>query len=160
MNRGHDDYAPLAARPQVGPGVTGKEERARQQDGQERVPAILVELLEARDVLEAGIRDERVDPAEKLDRRLDGCPVSLARREVGCERLARTIRIGLAVDGEDPPAIRDEALGDRPADPARGTGDERALRRHGPPRTYRTCPLTYEASAEQRKAITPATSSG
>ena len=111
-------------------------------------------------MLKARVGHERVDAAEPLDSGLDRCPVSLPRREVGREGHARPVRIGLEVDGENPPTVRDEALGDRTADAARGTGDERALRRHGPPRTYSTCPFTYDASAEHRNAITPATSSG
>ncbi len=50
--------------------------------------------------------------------------VPLARREIRRERLARPVRVGLQIDREDVPAVLDEALGDRTADPARRPGDD------------------------------------
>ena len=135
VDGGDDDDPALPARPEMRPGVAGEEERARQQHGEERVPPVLVELLERGDVLEAGVGDDRVDAAEALDRRVDGRPVPVPRREVGGERLARPVGIGREVDGEHVPAVGDEPLRDRAPDAARGTGDERAPCGHGPPRT-------------------------
>ena len=135
MHGRDDDDPALAARPQVRPRVAGEEERARQQHRDERVPAVLVELLDRRDVLEAGVRHHGVDPTEPLDRRGDRGPVPGSRRQVGGERLTRPVGIGLEIDREHAPAVGDEPLGDRATDSARGTGDERPACGHGPPRT-------------------------
>ena len=125
VHGGDDEDPPLAARLQVRPGVAREEERARQEHREERIPAVLVEVLERRDVLEAGVRDDRVEAAEALDGRGDGRAVALPRREVGGERLARAGGVGREVDREHLPAVGDEPLRDRAADAARGTGDER-----------------------------------
>ena len=70
-----------------------------------------------RDVLEARVRDDRVEPAvEALERRVDDGAVALARREVAVRD----------VDAVHLPAVRLEALGDRGADAARRARDERA----------------------------------
>ena len=88
--RGRDrEEAPVAARGQRLPAVAGEQERAREQQREQRVPAVLVELGDRRDVLEAGVGDDRVEPAERGDRALDGGPVAGARGQVGGERLAR-----------------------------------------------------------------------
>ena len=117
------------------PGIAREQERARQENRDERVPAILVELLDGGDVLEPRIRDDCIDPTEALDRRVDGGPVSLPRRQIRGEPVTGPGRIGLEVDGEHVPAVRHEPLGDRATDPARRAGDERPFARHGPPRT-------------------------
>jgi hypothetical protein len=110
----------VAARRQRVPGVLGQEERTRQEHAEERVPPILGEVRDRCDVLEAGARDDRVEPAaEPLQRRVDNCAVPLARREVAVGE----------VDAVDTPAVRAEALGDRPADPTGRAGDESGLHR-------------------------------
>ncbi len=88
MHGGDDQDPPLPTRLQVRPGVAREQERARQQHRQQRVPAVLVERVERRDVLEARVRDESVDAPELLDRGCDRSPVPLPRRQVGGERLA------------------------------------------------------------------------
>ncbi len=125
--------SPLAL--QVRPGVAGEQERAREEHRQERVPAVLVELLERGDVLEARVRDHRVEPPNCSTAAATRRPVALARRQVGGERLARAVRIRRAIDRQHLPPVSDEPLRDRTADAARGTGDERAASGHGPPRT-------------------------
>ena len=130
----HED-APLPTRLQVRPGVAGEQERARQEHRHERVPAVLVERVERRDVLEASIRDESVDATELLDGSGDRCPVPVPRREVDGERLSRPLRIRLAVDGQHLPAVIDEALRDRAAMPLAAPVMSAPSRRHGPPRT-------------------------
>ena len=64
-------------------------------------------------------------PPKRVDRRLDRGAVAVARRQVGGERLARAVRVGLEVDREHARAVVDERLGDRAADPARRAGDDR-----------------------------------
>jgi hypothetical protein len=85
-------------------------------------------------VLKPRIRHDRVEPAESLESNVDGGAVPVASRQVGCEALPRSLRIRLEVDGEDIPAVLDEPLSDRPADPAGRARDERSLAQ-GPPRT-------------------------
>ena len=85
-------------------------------------------------MLEAGVRDERVEPAEARERGLDRRAVPVTRGEVGRERVSRPVGVGSQVDGEHVPAVADEALRDGAPDPAGGSGDERDLA-HGPPRT-------------------------
>src|SRR6185436_8392095 len=99
---------------------------------EEGVPAVLVELLDGRDVLEPGVRDQGVEASEALEGRRDRSPVALARRQVGGERRPGTGRIGLEVDREDLPAVTDESLRDGAADAARGARDDRRLAQ-GPP---------------------------
>ena len=134
VHRGDDDDPAVAGRFERGPRVPRQQERARQDEREKRVPAILVELGDRRDVLESGVRNEGVEAAEALERCVDRGPVALAGREVRGERLARAARVGLEVDGQHVPAVGDETLGDRAADPARRAGDERGLGQ-GPPRT-------------------------
>ena len=76
-------------------------------------------------MLEAGVRDDRVEPAEALDGRVDGGPVALARREVGGDGSPGPA-VGREVDRQHLPPVGDEPLRDRAADAARGAGDERA----------------------------------
>ena len=135
MHRRDDEDPPLAAQAQLGPRVPREQERARQQDRQQIVPAILVELLDRRDVLKPGVGDHGVEPTEPVDRLRDGSTVPFPRRQIGDERLPRAFRVGLAVDREHAPAVGHEPVGDGAADAARSSGDERSSRRHGPPRT-------------------------
>jgi hypothetical protein len=51
-------------------------------------------------VLEARVRDHRVEPTESLDRGRDRIAVALARREVG-----REVHVAANVDGEEVPAV-------------------------------------------------------
>ena len=100
VHRGDRDDAPVAAALQRRPGVLGEQERAREQDGQQRVPAVLGELRDRRDVLEAGVGDDGVQAPEALERRVDGAAVALAGGEVRRERLAGRVVVGLEVDGQ------------------------------------------------------------
>ena len=119
-----DDDPPFPTRAKVRPRVPGEEERARQQHRKERIPPVLVELLERRDVLEVRVGDDRVDAAEALDDRVDRRPVS--SRVASRRRTARPARRDRAeVDGEHVPPVGDEPLRDRTPDAARGTRDER-----------------------------------
>ena len=89
-------------------------------------------------MLEARIRDERVEATEALERHLDGRLVAVPGRQVGSERLARAVGIGFEVDRQHLPAVGDETPGNGTADPARGPCDERGFahgQRYGPPRT-------------------------
>src|SRR6185295_2815895 len=110
MYRGDDDDAPVAAALERRPRVLGEQERAREQDRQQRVPPILGELRYWRDVLEARVRDDGVEAAEALDRRSDGAAVALAGGEVGREGLAGRVVVGLEVDRKHVEAVVDEAL--------------------------------------------------
>ena len=98
----HRDEAPVAVLAQRRPRVLREQERARQQQREEPVPLLLGELLDRRDVLEAGVRDDRVEPAEALERRVDDDAVPLARRQVGV----------VDVDAVHRPAVRLEPLDD------------------------------------------------
>ena len=124
MHGGDDDDASVAAALQRGPGVLGEQERAREQDGQQRIPAIFGELRDRRDVLEAGVGDDGVKAPEALERRIDGGAVALAGGEVRRERLARRVAGGLEVDAQDAEAVADEALGDGAPDAACRSGDD------------------------------------
>jgi hypothetical protein len=129
VHRGDDADAPVAAVHQVGPGVAGEQKGAREQDGQQRVPAVLVELGDRRDVLEAGVGDDRVEAPEALDGRLDGRAVALARGQVGLEGLARPVGVGLEIDREHAKAVVDQPLCDGTTDSTGGPGhQDRAFR--------------------------------
>ena len=97
------------------PGVLREQERARQEQRDQRVPLVLRELGDRRDVLEARVGDDSVEPAEALERRGDDGAVAFPCRE---------IRVG-DVDAVHGPAVVLELRDDRRADPAGGTGDER-----------------------------------
>jgi hypothetical protein len=99
------------------PGVLREQERARQQERDERVPALLRELGHGGDVLEAGVGDDRVEASEPRERGIDDRAVSLARRQVA---------VG-DVDAVHQPGVRFEPGDDGRADPAGGAGDERRL---------------------------------
>ena len=58
VDGGDGDEAPLARLPRARPGVLGQQERARQQQREDRVPAVLGELRDGRDVLDAGVGDD------------------------------------------------------------------------------------------------------
>ena len=113
--RGRDgDEAALADSASGVPRVLGEQERARQQDRDDLVPAILGELADGRDVLDAGVRDHEVQPAEPLQRRGDGALVALAGRQVAV----------VEVEAEHVIAVGAQPLGSRFADAAGGAGDE------------------------------------
>ena len=124
MHRRDDHDPPVPGRAERRPGVAREQERAREEQRDERVPAVLVELLDRGDVLEARVRDDGVEPAEPLERGVDRGAVPVAGREVGLERLARPIGVRRDVDGEHVPAVADQPLRDRTADPAGRAGDE------------------------------------
>src|SRR5262249_24084813 len=72
------------------------------------------ELRDRRDVLDARVRDDRVESAVALECRVDDGAVALAHRQVGV----------VDIDAVHRPAVGFELLDDRRADPARGAGDE------------------------------------
>ena len=125
MHRGDGDEPPVPALPQRGPRVLREEKRARHEQGDELVPLLLRKLLDRSDVLEAGVRDDRVEPAEALERRVDDHAVAFARRQV---------RVG-EVDAVHRPVVPLQPLDDRRADAACRARDERDLHAIGPHRT-------------------------
>ena len=124
VHGGDREKAAVAGLAERLPGVAGEQERARQQHREQRVPALLGELLDRRDVLEARARDDGVEAAEALERGVDGGPVARRRREIGLERLARPVRIRVQVDGQHRGAVRFQPCRDRAADAAARTRDE------------------------------------
>ena len=126
MRGGDRDVAAVAAAREVLPGVAGEQERAREQHRDQPVPAVLGELGDGRDVLEAGVRHHGVEAAERLDRRVDRAAVALARGQVGRVWHAGPVVGRVEVDGEHVEAVVAQALGDRAADAARRSGDDRA----------------------------------
>ena len=124
VHGGDGEEAAVAGLPERLPRVAGEQERARQQDCEQRVPALLGELRDRGDVLEARARDDGVETAESVERGVDGGPVVRGRREVGLERLARPVRIRVQVDGEHRRAVRFQPCRDRAADAAARTRDE------------------------------------
>ena len=117
MHRRHDQEAAVAGGDERVPGGLREQERASEQQRDERVEAVLREVADGRDVLEAGVRDHGVEPAvEALERRVDDGAVALARRQVGV----------VDVDGVHGPAVGGQALGDGGADAAPGTGHQAA----------------------------------
>jgi hypothetical protein len=68
-------------------------------------------------VLEAGVRNDGVDPAEALERGVDDEAIACTGRQI-CVR---------EVDAVHRPAVRLEPLDDRAADPAGRAGDQRNL---------------------------------
>jgi hypothetical protein len=132
VGRCDDADAPVAAARELGPSVLGQQERAGQQQGQHRVPAVLGEVGDRRHVLEPGVGDDRVDPAEALQGRVDRRAVALARRQVGGEGLARAVSRRPQVDRKHPHPVADQPLRDRAPDAAPRAGDEgnrRTIRR-------------------------------
>src|SRR5215204_4587659 len=136
VHRCDSEEAAVARVAQRLPGVTGEEEGARQQDGKERVPALLRKVLDRGDVLKAGAGDDRVDAAESLHRGSDGGAVAGRGGEIRLERLARAVRVGTQVDREYVVALPLEAPCDRAADAAGGARHQspahaRTLRQEG-----------------------------
>ena len=90
-----------------------------------RVPAVLGKLGDGRDVLEAVFgtiasrRPKRSSAASTAAR----LPSRVVRSAANA--LARSVRVGLEVDGEDLHPVVDQLLGDRASDAAAGAGDER-----------------------------------
>ena len=118
--RGRDcDEAAVTGRRKRLPGVLREQERARQQHREKVVPPLLREVRDRRDMLEARVRDDRVEPAEPLERSLDDGAVPLRCAQV-CIR---------DVDAVDGPAGRLEPRDDGRSDPAGGAGDQRDARR-------------------------------
>ena len=97
------------------PGVLREQERARQEQRDQRVPLVLRELGDRRDVLEARVGHNGVEAAESLERGGDDGAIAFPRREI-C--------VG-DVDAVHGPAVVLELRDDRCADPAGGAGDER-----------------------------------
>ena len=122
--RGHEpvhgcdrEEAAVARRRQRIPGVLREQERARHENGHERVPAFLGKVAHRRDVLEAGVGDNRVETAvESLERGIDDRAVSRGRRQVAVRD----------VDRVHAPAVGGQPVADRCADPAGRPGDEDA----------------------------------
>ncbi len=81
VHRSDREEAAVAALRERLPAVLGEQERARQQQREQRVPAVLGELRDRSDVLEARVRDDRVEPPEALERRIDcgAVPVRVVR---------------------------------------------------------------------------------
>ena len=72
---------------------------------------------------------ERLEASERVVGRDVRGLVAVARAEVRAEASARQT-VGLEVDGQDVEAVGEQALGDRPADPARGARDQRGPGAH------------------------------
>jgi hypothetical protein len=127
VHRRDDEEAAVAAVGERRPGVLREQERAREQDCDQRVPAILVELRDRGDVLEAGVRDDCVETPETGERGLDDRAVPRTSRQVAVGEVHRV----------HVPAVADQPLRDRPADPAPGARHERRAAGHvtGPHRT-------------------------
>ena len=93
--RDRDEAARSLTRERV-PRVLGQQERAGQQDRDDLIPPVLRELAHRRDVLDAGVGDDDVEPAEALQRqspRLARCPRgSSGRRRRGRTRARRSRR--------------------------------------------------------------------
>jgi hypothetical protein len=111
-----DDEEPAVARRGEGvPRVLREQERGRQEDRDERVPTVLGKVPHGRDVLEAGVRDDGVEPpVEARERGVDDDLVAFWRRQVAV----------VDVDGMHAPAVGGETVRDRGADSAGGAGDE------------------------------------
>ena len=77
MHRGDGDEPAGARVAQRRPGVAGEDERAGQEQRDDRVPALERELLDRRDVLDAGVGYDQVEAAEPLERGGDGTRVGL-----------------------------------------------------------------------------------
>ena len=116
---GDRDEAPVAAPDQVLPGVAGEQERAREQQRDQPVPAVLGELGDRRDVLEAGVGDDRVEAAERARaprRPRRDCPRAWSgRRRTGTPGPSSA---GFEVDGQHVAAVGAQSVGDRTADPS------------------------------------------
>ena len=114
MHRRDSEEAPVAGGHERLPRVLREQERARQEERDERVPPLLRKLRDRRDVLEAGVRHHGVEAAEPLERCVDHSAVPLTCREVAV----------VDVDPVDRPAVRFKLADDRRADPAGRAGDE------------------------------------
>ena len=98
------------------------------------LPAVFGEVLDRRDLLQAGVVHEDVDAAPRASCALDERTAVVARGHVGAlrdripERRGDAAQRGFVDVGEqDTRAARREILGDRATDTARRTGDERGL---------------------------------
>ena len=108
MSRGDVDDAPPAVSPHGGQRAPRRVKRGRQIDGEDRLPFVDWELRDRRDVLNPGVVDHDIQPAEGLQDRtdhfLDGfCPRHIGRRIfdlyaelIGNMRLGPADLVGLA----------------------------------------------------------------
>src|SRR5262249_16288637 len=109
------------------------EERAVEMDRKHPTPVGKFQIDQRRDVLHAGVGDEHVDAFESARDLRDPVlhlllvgDVHLHADRSGSERV-RGFLGALEVRDRDPSPLLQEALGDRPAESARGPGDQRDL---------------------------------
>ena len=86
------------------------------------VPAVLGEVDDRRDVLDAGVGHDHVDAPVRLERGVDRPPVALARRQV---RLHRHGAVRTDVDAHHVHALGGQSLGHGTADAACRSCDDR-----------------------------------
>jgi hypothetical protein len=127
VRRGDHDEAPAAGAPQRRPRVLREQEGAPQQQRNDRVEPVQRKLLDRRDVLDAGVRHDDVEPAEAFERGGDGALVALRGGQVGLVLEPGTVRIRLEVDRQDVHPFALESVGDGAPDPACRAGHERCL---------------------------------
>ena len=138
VDRGDHDEPPGAGFAQRRPRVLGEQERARQQQRDDRLPALDRELVHRRDVLDAGVGHDEVESPEALERRGDRVGVLLGRGQVGLERHPRPVadRGAGRRRARRYPSVA-QPVRDSAPDPTRGAGDERGARAHSPGRPWR-----------------------
>ena len=161
VRRGDGHEAPAAGLPRSArPARSGASRNGLVADRQQRVPAVLGELGDGRDVLEAGV-GARVEAAEGLDGRVDRAAVPLASGEIGRERRARPVGVGLQIDREHVHAGVHEGLRGGAPDAPGGAGDQgdaaggRAggvIRHGGRPTSTRPGPRRRRVTAPQHPA--------
>jgi hypothetical protein len=66
-----------------------EQERARQHERDHPVPDVLGEFLQRRDVLKAGVGDDRIEPPEAAERGRNRRSVGFGNRQIGEKGLTR-----------------------------------------------------------------------
>jgi hypothetical protein len=132
----------------MGPGIAGEQGRARQQKRDHRIPAVLGELLNRRDMLKAGVRDHRVQPTDCSTAVVTASP--FPSRVVRSARKPTSPRTSTLSTSHPSPARRlaGQTSRDRGTDTAGGAGDERDAPRAAhmsiPPLTPQIAPVMNE----------------
>ncbi len=102
------------------PCVLRKQKGRGQQEREQAIPLLLGERCDRRDVLEAGVRHQRVDPTVPFEGAVDHVTIAGDSGQIGI----------VDVNAFNQPAIRRETRDDRRSDSAPRAGDECDLRHY------------------------------
>ena len=148
-DRADDHDAAVPAGGDVGDRGPRQAERPGEVGGEHRVPVVVGERGQRSVAGDAGRGHDVVEPAEALDGRVDGPPAVDARAGVGAQHAEARVTPGQRLGGggvgqvrdEYRPAVGEQVIGDRPAEPAGAATDNCDAAR-----AHRSTPISARAS--------------